>query len=214
MPGGAHDHPGPDGSDCTPGGGLPLLRLVQGHHRRQSADAAPHRGPETAHLFVGFPAALLFGRIGDRLGARQGILLAIVVYILVVFWAWRMTATWEFYAMAVVIGLVQGGIQALSRSYYSRLIPKNQAAEYYGFYNMLGKFAVIIGPALMGIVGLMVKRMMMPPSPSAEQITAVGQLAARWGIGSILILFVLGAVLFYFVDEDKGREQAEYLSNE
>ncbi len=69
-----------------------------------------------------------------------------------------------------VIGLVQGGIQALSRSYYSRLIPKNQAAEYYGFYNMLGKFAAIIGPALMGIVGLMVRRILMPPSPTAEQL--------------------------------------------
>ena len=66
----------------------------------------------------------------------------------------------------------------------------------------------------MGIVGLIVKRMMMPPAASPEQITAVGQLAARWGIGSILILFIAGAVLFYFVDEDKGREQAQYLSAE
>ncbi|MEJ2284462.1 MAG: hypothetical protein P8X85_12790, partial [Desulfobacterales bacterium] len=90
----------------------------------------------------------------------------------------------------------------------------NQAAEYYGFYNMLGKFAVIIGPALMGIAGLVVKRMMMPPSASPEQITAVGQLAARWGNGSILILLIIGAVLFYFVDEDKGRQQAQYLSAE
>jgi UMF1 family MFS transporter len=71
-----------------------------------------------------------------------------------------------------------------------------------------------MGPALMGIVGLVVKRMLMPPSPSPEQITAVGQLASRWGIGSILILFFIGAVLFYFVDEEKGREQAKYLANE
>jgi UMF1 family MFS transporter len=125
-----------------------------------------------------------------------------------------MTQKHEFYILAAVIGLVQGGIQALSRSYYSRLIPKNQAAEYYGFYNMLGKFAVIMGPALMGIVGLMVNRMLMPASPTAEQISAVGQLAARWGIGSILILFIIGAILFYFVDEEKGREQAEYLSSD
>jgi UMF1 family MFS transporter len=124
-----------------------------------------------------------------------------------------MTQKHEFYVLAVAVGLVQGGIQALSRSYYSRLIPKNQAAEYYGFYNMLGKFAAIIGPALMGIVGLIVKRMMMPPSPNPEQITAVSQLAARWGIGSILILFIIGAVLFYFVDEEKGREQVKYLSD-
>jgi UMF1 family MFS transporter len=129
-------------------------------------------------------------------------------------WGTMMTQKHEFYILAAVIGLVQGGIQALSRSYYARLIPKNQAAEYYGFYNMLGKFAVIMGPALMGIVGLMVKRMLMPAAATAEQVSAVAQLAARWGIGSILILFIIGAILFYFVDEEKGREQADFLSKE
>jgi UMF1 family MFS transporter len=123
-----------------------------------------------------------------------------------------MTRKEEFYVLAVVIGLVQGGIQALSRSYYSRLIPQNQAAEYYGFYNMLGKFAAIVGPALMGVVGLIVRRIMMPPTPTEAQLIQVGQLASRWSIGSILILFMLGAVLFYFVDEEKGREQVKYLS--
>ena len=65
-------------------------------------------------------------------------------------WGTMMTQKHEFYILAVAIGLVQGGIQALSRSYYSRLIPKNQAAEYYGFYNMLGKFAAIIGTGFDG----------------------------------------------------------------
>ncbi len=110
-----------------------------------------------------------------------------------------------------MIGLVQGGIQALSRSYYFRLIPKNQAAEYYGFFNMLGKFAAIIGPALMGVVGLTMRNMLMPDSPSAEQIKAVGQEASRWSIASIVILFVIGAVLLFYVDEEKGRAEAEYL---
>ena len=164
--------------------------------------------------FVGFPAALIFGKLGERWSVRKSIYLAIVFYMGITVWGTMMTQKHEFYVLAVAIGLVQGGIQALSRSYYSRLIPKNQAAEYYGFYNMLGKFAVIIGPALMGIVGLIVKRMMMPPSPSPEQITAVSQLAARWGIGSILILFIIGAILFYFVDEEKGREQVKYLSSD
>jgi UMF1 family MFS transporter len=164
--------------------------------------------------FVGFPAALIFGKLGERWSVRKSIYLAIAFYMGITVWGTMMTQKHEFYILAVAVGLVQGGIQALSRSYYSRLIPKNQAAEYYGFYNMLGKFAAIIGPALMGIVGLIVRRMMMPPAPSPEQITAVGQLAARWGIGSLLILFIIGAVLFYFVDENKGREQAEYLSAE
>jgi len=164
--------------------------------------------------FVGFPAALIFGKLGERWSVRKSIYLAIVIYMGVTVWGTMMTQKNEFYILAIVIGLVQGGIQALSRSYYSRLIPKNQAAEYYGFYNMLGKFAAIMGPALMGIVGLIVKWMLMPPSPTPEQITAVGQLASRWGIGSLLILFIVGAVLFYFVDEEKGREQAQYLSND
>ncbi len=161
--------------------------------------------------FVGFPAALVFGKLGERWGARKSIYLAIAIYMGVTVWGTMMTDKMEFYILAVVIGLVQGGIQALSRSYYSRLIPKNKAAEYYGFYNMLGKFAVILGPVLMGLVGLIAKRILMPPAPTPEQVIAVGQLASRWGIASILILFIIGAILFYFVDEEKGREQAELL---
>jgi UMF1 family MFS transporter len=164
--------------------------------------------------FVGFPAALVFGKLGERWGPRKAIFLAIGIYMGVTIWGTMMTRKEEFYVLAVVIGLVQGGIQALSRSYYSRLIPQNQAAEYYGFYNMLGKFAAIFGPALMGAVGLIVRRIMMPPSPTAEQLLQVSQLASRWSIGSILVLFLLGAILLYFVDEEKGREQVKFLSAE
>ena len=161
--------------------------------------------------FIGFPAALVFGKLGERWSVRKSIYLAIAIYMAVTVWGAMMTQKTEFYILAMVIGLVQGGIQALSRSYYSRLIPKNKAAEYYGFYNMLGKFAVILGPILMGTVGLTARRLLMPPSPTPEQVIAVGQLASRWGIASILILFIVGAVLFYFVDEEKGREQAALL---
>jgi UMF1 family MFS transporter len=127
-------------------------------------------------------------------------------------WGVMMTRKWEFYVLAIFIGCVQGGIQALSRSYYSRLIPKEQSAEFYGFYNMLGKFAVIFGPALMGVVGLCTKRILMPASPTPEQLTAIGHLASRCSMASILILFLIGAVLLYFVDEDKGRAEAAYLA--
>ena len=164
--------------------------------------------------FVGFPAALVFGKLGQKWGVRRAIYLGIVIYMAVTIYGAMMTHKYEFYILAVVIGLVQGGIQALSRSYYSRLIPKDKAAEFYGFYNMLGKFATIMGPALMAVVGLIARRMLMPPSPSDEQIIAVGQLASRWSIGSILVLFIIGAVLFYFVDEAKGREQARYLAED
>ncbi|BBO68317.1 putative MFS-type transporter YxiO [Desulfosarcina alkanivorans] len=161
--------------------------------------------------FVGFPAALVFGRLGQRIGPRKGIYIAIGVYVAATFWGISMTRKEEFYVLAAVIGLVQGGIQALSRSYYSRLIPADKPAEFYGFYNMLGKFAAIIGPVLVGGVGLLMRRLLMPPDPTAADLVHVGALAARWSMASVLILFAAGAVLLYFVDEEKGKAQAAML---
>lgn len=162
--------------------------------------------------FIGFPAALGFGKLGQRWDARKAILLAIGVYMFVTIWAMMMTQKHEFYLLAGVIGLVQGGIQALSRSYYSRIIPKAQAAEFFGFYNMLGKFAAIFGPALMGGVGLLARRILMPPTPTPEQITQIGQLSSRLSIASLLILFILGAVFLYRIDEDKAKAEVAFLA--
>ncbi|MEE8329220.1 MAG: MFS transporter, partial [Thermodesulfovibrionia bacterium] len=100
--------------------------------------------------FVGFPSALAFGKIGEKFGPKTGIFIGIGVYIIVTTWAFFMTHIAEFYMLAVAIGLVQGGVQSLSRSFYTRIIPSNKSAEFFGFYNMLGKFAAVIGPALMG----------------------------------------------------------------
>ena len=157
--------------------------------------------------FVGFPSALLFGRLGERWDVRKAIFLAIGVYMFITVWGILMTEKSEFYVLAALIGTVQGGVQALSRSYYSRLIPKAQAGEFYGFYNMLGKFAAILGPALIGLVGIVAKGRLMPVAPSPEQIAAVEQAASRWSIGSLLILFLAGGTLLYFVDEEKGRRE-------
>jgi MFS transporter, UMF1 family len=163
--------------------------------------------------FVGFPAALAFGYLGQRVGPRKGIYIAIGVYVAATIYGLTMDRKAEFYVLAVVIGLVQGGIQALSRSYYSRLIPADKPAEFYGFYNMLGKFAAIIGPVLVGGVGLGMRRVLMPAAPTADQILAVGRLAARWSMASVLILLLGGAVLLYFVDDAKGRERAALLED-
>ncbi len=161
--------------------------------------------------FVGFPSALVFGKLGQLWDARKAIYLAIAIYIFITLWGTMMTSKEEFYILAIMIGLVQGGIQALSRSYYSRLIPKNRTAEFYGFYNMLGKFAAILGPVFVGMTGLIARRLLMPPSPTPAEIEHAGQLAARWGIASILILFIAGAIIFSFVDEEKGRKEAAQL---
>jgi UMF1 family MFS transporter len=131
---------------------------------------------------VGFPAALVFGRLGERHGPKLGIGVAILVYLLAIAWASQMRSEVEFYALAVVIGLVQGGIQSLSRSLFARLIPAERAGEFFGFYNMLGKFAAVVGPALMGWVGVI------SGSP-------------RIAILSVGVLFVLGALLLRLVDD-------------
>jgi UMF1 family MFS transporter len=139
--------------------------------------------------FVGFPAALVFGRIGERRGPKQGIMIAIFVYLLVVLWAYRIDEVWQFYVLAVSIGLVQGGIQALSRSLYARLIPREKAAEFFGFYNMLGKFAAVLGPFLMGWVGVLTG-------------------SSRAAILSLVVLFIAGALLLALVDERAGQDAA------
>jgi len=158
--------------------------------------------------FVGFPCALFFGKLGQMWSAKKSIYIAIGIYVVITLWGTMMTHKQEFYVLAVIIGMVQGGIQALSRSYYSRLIPKNRSAEFYGFYNMLGKFAVILGPVLIGFVGLIVRHFLMPPSPTPEQFIHVSHLASRWGIASILLLFIIGATLLFLVDEEKGKIEA------
>jgi len=158
--------------------------------------------------FVGFPCALFFGKLGQMWSAKKSIYIAIGIYVFVTLWGTMMTHKQEFYVLAVIIGMVQGGIQALSRSYYSRLIPKNRIAEFYGFYNMLGKFAAILGPILIGFVGLIARHILLPPSPTPEQFVHVSRLASRWGIASILLLFIMGAILLFFVDEEKGKMEA------
>jgi len=152
--------------------------------------------------FVAFPSAILYTRLGERWDVKKAIQLAIVVYIGVTLWATQMDSAIEFYTLAVVIGLVQGGIQALSRSYYSRLIPADRAGEFYGFYNMIGKFAAIIGPLLIGTIAIAVRHALMPADPTAEQIVEVGLSASRWSIGSVVVLFVAGGGLLWTIKEE------------
>jgi UMF1 family MFS transporter len=130
--------------------------------------------------FTGFPAALVFGRLGSHFGPRSGIFVALVIYVLVTVRGALMDDVYEFYFLAFAIGLAQGGIQALSRSLYARMIPRERAAEFFGFYNMLGKFAAILGPFMMGWVAALTG------SP-------------RFGILSLLILFLSGALVLLFV---------------
>lgn len=150
--------------------------------------------------FVGFPCAIGFGYLGEKIGTKRAIFIAIGVYLFISIWASFIRSTGEFYLMAVIIGFVQGGIQALSRSFYARIIPEGKSAEYFGFYNMLGKFAVIIGPILIGSVGLLMR-----------SLGYGGTTASRLGIASIALLFLAGGILLFFVDEDLGISEAALL---
>jgi UMF1 family MFS transporter len=141
--------------------------------------------------FVGFPSTIAFGHLGERKGAKHTILIAIVVYLVVCIWAAFMHSKLEFYVLAIVIGLVQGGIQALSRSYYARMIPSDKAAEFFGFYNMLGKFAAVLGPVSLGLVGLLVRSM-----------GYSSNIASRVSVASVSLFFIAGGILFYFVGEE------------
>jgi len=143
--------------------------------------------------FISFPSSLLFGFMAKYIGVKQGIYAGLGVYSLVIFWAWQMQEAWEFYWLAAMIGLVQGGVQSLSRSLYARLIPQRRSAEFFGFYNMLGKFAAVIGPFMVGGITLLTG-------------------SHRQGMLSILILFISGAVLLFFVDIKKGQLLAEQLN--
>ncbi|QKT05034.1 MFS transporter [Ectothiorhodospiraceae bacterium 2226] len=139
--------------------------------------------------FIAFPMALVFGKLGQRLGAKTGIYIALGVYAGVVVWAYFIQHAWEFYVLAAAIGCVQGGVQALSRSYYSTLIPRQQSAEFFGFYNIMGKFAAVLGPLLIGTVAAITD------SP-------------RHSILSVLALFAIGALLLARVDQRQARALA------
>ncbi|HJL78888.1 MAG TPA: MFS transporter [Candidatus Marinimicrobia bacterium] len=144
--------------------------------------------------FIAFPAALMYNWFAAKIGIKKAILIAILGYSIITFLGYFMAEEWHFYILAVLIGLFQGGIQALSRSLYTRIIPKKKSAEFFGFYNMLGKFAAVIGPALMGIITLWTGN-------------------ARYGILSILSLFILGAYFLMKVNIEEGKQMAdEFLS--
>ena len=133
--------------------------------------------------FVGFPATLIFGFYADKFGYKESLTFAIVVYICVVLFSSQMDTATEFFIVAGIIGLVQGGVQAISRSYFSNLIPQEKAAEFFGFYNFIGKSSVFLGPFMVSGIALLTG------SPSI-------------GILSLLILFIPGLILLWKVPDN------------
>lgn len=132
--------------------------------------------------YIGFPATLAFGFAGRRFGPRRCIYVALVVYCLVTLLASMASEAWHFYLLAAMIGLAQGGVQSLSRSLFARLAPPEKTTEMFGFYNMFGRFAAILGPILTGYAALVFG-------------------SQRLGVLAILILLVAGFILLTRVKE-------------
>ncbi|MBF41757.1 MAG: MFS transporter [Gammaproteobacteria bacterium] len=130
--------------------------------------------------FVGFPSTLIFGYFAERIGFKKILSIGILIYILISVFASRITTATEFYIMAIVVGLVMGGIQAVSRAYFSSIIPKNKEAQFFGFYNLVGKSAVVAGPALLAWISMIFN-------------------TPRAGILGLLILFIPGLLLLWMV---------------
>ena len=137
--------------------------------------------------FVGFPATLVFGIYADKIGFKKILTIGISIYILVTFYAYYMSTALEFYILAGTVGLVQGGVQAISRSFFSTIIPVNKEAQFFGFYNLVGKSAVLLGPILVSWVALIFGN-------------------PRFGILSLLFLLVPGLILLWMVpDKELNR---------
>ncbi len=129
---------------------------------------------------IAFPAAIIYGKLGSKYGAKAGVLVGIVAYTVLTTWSIFMRTRMEFYGLAVCLALVQGGVQALSRSIYSGMIPEERAAEYFGIYNVLGKFESILGPVLVAVTAHFGNK--------------------HLGMASLVPLFIIGALVLARVD--------------
>lgn len=132
--------------------------------------------------FIGAPFAYYFGTVTHKWGSRKPILFCIVIYSITVVLATLMTQAWHFFLLALVIGMVQGGVQSLSRSMFARMTPPKLSGEYFGLFNLVGRFASILGPVLVGMGALMTG-------------------SSRLGMLGIIVLFVIGGILLWNVRE-------------
>lgn len=135
---------------------------------------------------IAVPFSLLYGWLANKFSTRRIIMLGIIVYFFICLYALRLETLTDFWILAILVGTSQGGLQALSRSYFGRLVPKNDSSEFLGFYNILGKFSAILGPFIVGIV---------------TQWTGKSTV----GAASLSVLFALGLVMFIFASAIKDK---------
>ena len=156
--------------------------------------------------FVAFPFSILFGRLAEKYDTGKLILTCIAAYTGITVFAVFMKAQWQFWVLAILVATSQGGIQALSRSMFGKMLPdKNRSGEYFGFFDIFGKFSSVMGPALMGFVTqiatvVLLGRQSLTPETAPEAVLAAAQQeASPWGVLSVLLIFLVGAVLYFGV---------------
>ena len=139
--------------------------------------------------FVGIPFAFLFAGIAARIGAKRAIFISLAMYLVIAVWGYYMKTATDFFILAFLVGMVQGGAQGLSRSLFSTMIPRHKSSEFFAFFSVFEKFAGIFGPAIFGIMAM-----------------ATG--SSRNAILSLIFFFVVGGALLAFVDVEAGRRAA------
>lgn len=155
---------------------------------------------------LGLPFCLLYIRLSARFGARTMVGVGVCVYMFICVFAFFMRSLWQFWLLAVLCATSQGGIQALSRSMFGKLLPdKDRSGEFFGFFDIFGKFSSIMGPALVGFVSAVVADGMLraqgltAATATAEQVDAINAASGPYGILSVLLIIGVGAVLFFAV---------------
>jgi MFS transporter, UMF1 family len=133
---------------------------------------------------IAFPCAILYGNLAKKFSTKSMVIVGIITYIISCIAAFYITSVWHIFILGALIGSAQGGIQALSRSYYAKIIPKENSNEFFGFYNIFGKFAAIIGPTVMSLT-----------------TTLTGN--ARYSILGIIPLFIIGLMVFLLLPKEK-----------
>ncbi|SDN27432.1 MFS transporter [Acetanaerobacterium elongatum] len=133
--------------------------------------------------FVAFPFAILAGKLGTKFGAMKMIKIYIVWYIAICLFGFQLDQQWEFWVLAVAVGLAQGGVQSLSRSYFGKLIPKEESNEYFGFFDIFGKFADFFGPLILSASAFIFK-------------------ASKYGVLALIVLFIIGFIFLSLIPKN------------
>jgi len=166
-----------------------IIRMASIYGREIGIEPAALLGSLLLVQFVGIPFSFLFGMLAGKIGAKKAIFVSLAVYFVISVLGYSMKTSRDFLTLAILVGMVQGGSQALSRSLFTTMIPKHSSSEFFAFFSVFEKFAGILGPAVFSLV-----------------IAATG--SSRGAILSLILFFLVGGVLLALVNVEKGQQAA------